>query len=151
MPVQNFLNTSYITGLMVIERNWLDVYPYTNWGGNSNLPVFRPGDTFTPSELLLQSVRLLTCTVKEHLSSLMPASMQWSGIESFSRYQHETRGWTTNLDLNLMIAFFFERSIVDSKWYCRFCDLMLTCLKESLQDSVYLRLHFQRTTVPVSV
>ena len=44
---------------MVLERNWLDVYPYTNWGGNSNLPVLQPGDTFQPSELLLQDVRPL--------------------------------------------------------------------------------------------
>ena len=22
------------TGLMVTQRNWLEVYPYTNWGGN---------------------------------------------------------------------------------------------------------------------
>ena len=43
-------------GLMVMERNFLDVYPYTNWGGNSNLPVLQQGDTFSPSELQLQEV-----------------------------------------------------------------------------------------------
>ena len=41
------------SGLMVIERNWLDVYPYTNWGGTS-VPELRPGDTFVPTELMLQ-------------------------------------------------------------------------------------------------
>ena len=41
---------------MVIERNWLDVYPYTNWGGNCNLPTFEVGQRFVPTELLLKEV-----------------------------------------------------------------------------------------------
>lgn len=44
-------------GLMVRERNWLDVYPYTNWGGRDALPVFQEGQSFMPHELLLQDVR----------------------------------------------------------------------------------------------
>ncbi|GAX84927.1 hypothetical protein CEUSTIGMA_g12348.t1 [Chlamydomonas eustigma] len=40
-------------GLMVVERNWLEVYPYTNWGGKE-LPVFQPGQSFWPSELALK-------------------------------------------------------------------------------------------------
>lgn len=39
---------------MVVERNWLDVFPYTNWGGNANLPNFVEGQTFVPTELLLK-------------------------------------------------------------------------------------------------
>ena len=39
------------TGLMVTERNWLDVYPYANWGGNANLPVFQQGQQFFPQEI----------------------------------------------------------------------------------------------------
>ncbi|GMH33038.1 hypothetical protein BSKO_00872 [Bryopsis sp. KO-2023] len=42
------------TGLMILERNWLDVYPYTNWGGNDNLPTFQVGQQFIPEELLLK-------------------------------------------------------------------------------------------------
>ncbi|KAK9812774.1 hypothetical protein WJX72_003468 [[Myrmecia] bisecta] len=42
------------TGLMVTERNWLDVYPYTNWGGNDNLPVLQQGQQFMPTELMLK-------------------------------------------------------------------------------------------------
>ena len=45
-----------ITGLMVTQRNWLDVYPYTGWGGNANLPVFEVGQTFTPTALELKQV-----------------------------------------------------------------------------------------------
>eukprot|EP00892_Ulva_mutabilis_P010500 jgi/Ulvmu1/7822/UM004_0051.1 len=41
------------TGLMVIERNWLNVYRYTSWGG-SEVPHLEPGSTFVPSELLLR-------------------------------------------------------------------------------------------------
>ncbi len=42
---------------MVVERNWLDVYPYSNWGGNANLPALKQGDTFVPTELRLREVR----------------------------------------------------------------------------------------------
>ena len=41
------------TGLMVTARNWLDVYPWTNWGGEGTLPVFLQGQTFTPAEIRL--------------------------------------------------------------------------------------------------
>jgi DNA topoisomerase III len=42
------------SGLMVLERNWLDVYPYTSWGG-SEVPPLQPGMTFEPAELALRS------------------------------------------------------------------------------------------------
>ncbi len=41
-------------GLIVRERNWMEVFPWARWGGNDNLPPFQPGDTFTPDELLLR-------------------------------------------------------------------------------------------------
>lgn len=41
------------TGLMVVERNWLNVYKYTTWGG-SEVPPMQPGATFVPAELLLR-------------------------------------------------------------------------------------------------
>ena len=78
MPLTHASSILLATGLMVIERNWLDVYPYTNWGGISNLPVFRPGDTFSPSELLLQSVRLLVSLSCECLFSQMRTSTLYS-------------------------------------------------------------------------
>lgn len=43
---------------MVTERNWLDVYPWANWGGNTNLPKFEEGQTFMPTELMLKQVWL---------------------------------------------------------------------------------------------
>ena len=49
------------TGLMVKERNWLEVYPYTKWGGNSNLPTLQVGQTFFPTELLLKEVITPVC------------------------------------------------------------------------------------------
>jgi DNA topoisomerase III len=37
------------SGLMVTERNWLEVYPYTNWGGGATLPALRGGESFAPA------------------------------------------------------------------------------------------------------
>ena len=42
------------SGLMVLQRNWLDVYRYTNWGGTS-VPALQPGDKFVPKELMLRA------------------------------------------------------------------------------------------------
>ena len=38
----------YTTGLIVLERNYLDVYPYDKWQGKE-LPNFEEGATFVPS------------------------------------------------------------------------------------------------------
>ncbi|QDS73550.1 hypothetical protein FKW77_000530 [Venturia effusa] len=40
----------HASGLMVIERNYLDVYPYDKWESSSRLPVFTVGETFVPTE-----------------------------------------------------------------------------------------------------
>jgi DNA topoisomerase-3 len=40
------------SGLVVLERNWLDVYPYTAWSG-AKIPNFAVGQRFTPAALLL--------------------------------------------------------------------------------------------------
>ncbi|WIA41751.1 hypothetical protein OEZ86_009091 [Tetradesmus obliquus] len=42
------------TGLMITERNWLDVFTWATWGGNAHLPHFLEGQTFLPSELALR-------------------------------------------------------------------------------------------------
>ncbi|CAL8463456.1 g2990 [Coccomyxa elongata] len=42
------------TGLMVRERNWMEVFPWARWGGNDNLPPFDLNQTFMPTELLLK-------------------------------------------------------------------------------------------------
>ncbi|CAK0738823.1 hypothetical protein CVIRNUC_001098 [Coccomyxa viridis] len=42
------------TGLMVMERNWMEVFPWARWGGNDNLPPFAVDQTFMPTELLLK-------------------------------------------------------------------------------------------------
>lgn len=42
------------TGLMVLERNFLDVYSeYETWNGNI-VPVFQAGQTFVPSKVLME-------------------------------------------------------------------------------------------------
>ncbi|KAJ7282890.1 prokaryotic type I DNA topoisomerase [Mycena rebaudengoi] len=38
----------YTTGLVVLQRNYLDVYPYDKWTGN-RVPVFAEGEEFQPS------------------------------------------------------------------------------------------------------
>lgn len=57
MPIHNF--DMYSAGLMVRERNWLDVYPYTSWGGNDSLPPLQEGQQFMPADLLLKQVMQL--------------------------------------------------------------------------------------------
>jgi len=40
-------------GLTVLERNYLDVYPYENWNDTAELPRFREGERFVPTEALM--------------------------------------------------------------------------------------------------
>lgn len=37
-------------GLLVLERNYLDVYPYDKWESSQQLPAFTVGETFEPTE-----------------------------------------------------------------------------------------------------
>ena len=44
--------TFWTRGLMITDRAWLDVYPYTTWGGQSPpLPVFAVGQRLAPAAL----------------------------------------------------------------------------------------------------
>ena len=38
------------SGLTVLERNYLDVYPYDRWTSSQDLPRFQEGETFEPTE-----------------------------------------------------------------------------------------------------
>jgi DNA topoisomerase-3 len=38
------------SGLMVLERNYLDVYPYDKWTSSQELPIFNEGEIFVPTE-----------------------------------------------------------------------------------------------------
>ena len=40
----------HATGLIVLQRNYLDVYPYDKWESSQQLPPFTIGETFTPTE-----------------------------------------------------------------------------------------------------
>lgn len=40
-------------GVIVLERNYLDVYPYENWTGTAELPKFTLGERFEPTEALI--------------------------------------------------------------------------------------------------
>ncbi|KAL5388782.1 hypothetical protein DPSP01_002887 [Paraphaeosphaeria sporulosa] len=42
--------TFHVHGLTVIERNYLDVYPYDKWESSQNLPRYTVGETFEPKE-----------------------------------------------------------------------------------------------------
>ncbi|KAK6428285.1 DNA topoisomerase [Oleoguttula sp. CCFEE 5521] len=44
-------NTS---GLIVLERNYLDVYPYDKWTSSQDLPNYREGDVFEPTEARIE-------------------------------------------------------------------------------------------------
>ncbi|KAI5814691.1 DNA topoisomerase [Pyronema omphalodes] len=43
----------HATGLRVIARNYLDVYPYDKWESSQQLPEYREGETFIPTEALM--------------------------------------------------------------------------------------------------
>jgi DNA topoisomerase-3 len=40
-------------GVIVLARNYLDVYPYENWTGTAELPKFAVGETFAPTEAMI--------------------------------------------------------------------------------------------------
>lgn len=40
----------HANGLMVVQRNYLDVYPYDKWESSQQLPVFTDGEIFIPTE-----------------------------------------------------------------------------------------------------
>lgn len=40
-------------GVTVLERNYLDVYPYENWTGTAQLPRFTVGERFEPTEAMV--------------------------------------------------------------------------------------------------
>ncbi|KAF8251810.1 DNA topoisomerase III [Wilcoxina mikolae CBS 423.85] len=40
----------HANGLMVVARNYLDVYPYDKWESSQQLPQFVEGETFVPTE-----------------------------------------------------------------------------------------------------
>ncbi|KAG4440225.1 hypothetical protein IFR05_004304 [Cadophora sp. M221] len=40
-------------GVIVLERNYLDVYPYENWNNSVTLPKFTLGETFEPTEAMI--------------------------------------------------------------------------------------------------
>lgn len=41
-------------GLVVIERNYLDVYPYENWTSSQPMPEFTLGERFEPTEAMMK-------------------------------------------------------------------------------------------------
>ena len=42
--------TFHASGLVVLERNYLDVYPYDRWASSAPLPAFTEGEPFVPDE-----------------------------------------------------------------------------------------------------
>ena len=45
--------TFHASGLIVLERNYLDVYPYDKWDNSTILPKFTLGERFEPTEALI--------------------------------------------------------------------------------------------------
>ena len=41
------------TGLVVLEKNWLEIFPWANWGGDNNLPHLQRHQTFQPQQIQL--------------------------------------------------------------------------------------------------
>ena len=47
-------NKIYFIGLTVLEKNYLEVYPFETWS-NSYLPDFKEGERFEPSSLRMSA------------------------------------------------------------------------------------------------
>ena len=45
--------TFYVNGLNVIERNYLEVYPYEKWESSQELPTFTLQETFEPTKAMI--------------------------------------------------------------------------------------------------
>lgn len=45
--------TFHARGLIVLERNYLDVFPYEKWNDSAELPAFREGEVFRPTEAMM--------------------------------------------------------------------------------------------------
>lgn len=50
VEIQYGIEIFHTHGLTVLERNYLDVYPYDKWESSQQLPLFAVGETFTPTE-----------------------------------------------------------------------------------------------------
>ena len=66
-----------LAGLMVMERNWLEVFPWARWGGNDNLPPFAVDQTFMPTELLLKEVHCSWSPTWHHLWGALDTLRAW--------------------------------------------------------------------------
>ncbi|KAI8870784.1 prokaryotic type I DNA topoisomerase [Ramicandelaber brevisporus] len=65
------------SGLMVLARNYLDVYPYEKWS-DATIPVFRQGEQFIPTELIMKQGK--TSAPKLLTEKELIAIMQRNGI-----------------------------------------------------------------------
>lgn len=63
-------------GLIVLQRNYLDVYPYDKWESSQQLPLFTLGETFTPLEAKMSDGKTSppTYLTEPELISLMDAN-----------------------------------------------------------------------------
>ena len=53
ISIQYGPETFNTSGLIVLERNYLDVYPYDKWTSSQNLPRFTEGEVFEPTEAMM--------------------------------------------------------------------------------------------------
>jgi DNA topoisomerase-3 len=54
VEIQYGSETFTASGLIVLERNYLDVYPYDKWESSQQLPQFTDGETFVPTDANMQ-------------------------------------------------------------------------------------------------
>ncbi|KAJ2079951.1 DNA topoisomerase 3-alpha [Coemansia sp. RSA 988] len=64
-------------GLMIVARNYLDIYPYERWA-ESTVPVYTQGDTFEPTTLEMRSGT--TTAPKLLMDSELIGAMEKNGI-----------------------------------------------------------------------
>lgn len=65
-------------GLVVLQRNYLDVYPYENWTSSQTLPKFTLGESFEPTEAMMTEGK--TCAPSYLTEPDLIALMDANGI-----------------------------------------------------------------------
>ncbi|GKT80915.1 DNA topoisomerase [Colletotrichum tofieldiae] len=79
--------TFHARGLVVLERNYLDVFVYEKWNDSAQLPQFTPGETFQPTEAMMTDGKT---SPPGGLKVFIPTQLGVALITGFDRMEFET-------------------------------------------------------------
>ena len=103
----------HASGLLVLQRNYLDVYTYDRWESSQQLPAFRVGEEFEPKEAMMSDAETTApghltepelialmdangigtdATIAEHISTIQEREYVTTHFRSGGRPTTSTRG-----------------------------------------------------------